>query len=164
MTVAFTPPCAPCVPVSGVGAGVNTSPSKTSRTQPFIISAVFFQNEIITAISATFVPWVLLLWLLHLCWNSSVDLQIYNSTIQNIDIVLRGNYSTKIKLSWFMRSIEFQFLLLLTMCVIETCRVMSGWKGNLTESKGSIGISLVLLVPAVLSSVYVLVFQSYVLR
>jgi len=57
-----------------------------------------------------------------------------------------------------------EFLLLLTMCVIETCRVMSGWKGNLTESKGSIGISLVLLVPAVLSSVYVLVFQSYVLR
>ena len=50
------------------------------------------------------------------------------------------------------------------MGVIETCRVFSGWKGNLTENKGSIGISLVLIVPAVLSSVYILAFQSYVLR
>ena len=50
------------------------------------------------------------------------------------------------------------------MGVIETCRIFSGWKGNLTENKGSIGISLVLIVPAVLSSVYILAFQSYVLR
>ena len=51
-----------------------------------------------------------------------------------------------------------------TMGVIEACRIISGWKGNLTESKGSIGVSLVLIVPAVLSCVYLLVFQSYVLR
>ena len=51
-----------------------------------------------------------------------------------------------------------------TMGVIEACRILSGWKGNLTESKGSIGVSLVLIVPAVLSCVYLLVFQSYVLR
>ena len=51
-----------------------------------------------------------------------------------------------------------------TMGVIEGCRILSGWKGNLTESKGSIGVSLVLIVPAVLSCVYLLVFQSYVLR
>ena len=50
------------------------------------------------------------------------------------------------------------------MGVIETCRIFSGWKGNLTENKGSIGISLVLIVPAVLSCVYILAFQSYVLR
>ena len=50
------------------------------------------------------------------------------------------------------------------MGIIETCRIFSGWKGNLTENKGSIGISLVLIVPAVLSSVYILAFQSYVLR
>ena len=50
------------------------------------------------------------------------------------------------------------------MGLIEACRILSGWKGNLTENKGSIGISLVLVVPAVLSCVYILVFQSYVLR
>ena len=59
---------------------------------------------------------------------------------------------------------SLQFFLLITMGVIETCRMFSGWKGNLTESKASIGISLVLIVPAVLSSVYILAFQSYVLR
>merc|ERR1712079_772687 len=57
-----------------------------------------------------------------------------------------------------------EFLLMATMGVIEACRILSGWKGNLTESKGSIGVSLVLIVPAVLSCVYLLVFQSYVLR
>ena len=46
---------------------------------------------------------------------------------------------------------------MVTMGVIEGCRILSGWKGNLTESKGSIGVSLVLVVPAVLSCVYLLV-------
>ena len=58
----------------------------------------------------------------------------------------------------------YQFVLLVTMGVVEVCRMLSGWKGNLTESTGSVGISLLLLVPAILCSVYILVFQSYVLR
>merc|ERR1711976_1103046 len=57
-----------------------------------------------------------------------------------------------------------EFLILGTMVIIEVCRMMSSWKGNLTESLSSIGISMLLFVPAVLSCVYVLVFQSYVLR
>ena len=57
-----------------------------------------------------------------------------------------------------------KFVLLVTLSLVEVCRMLSGWKGNLTESSGSVAISLLLLVPAVLCSVYILVFQSYVLR
>lgn len=57
-----------------------------------------------------------------------------------------------------------EFLLLGGMVVIESCRILSAWKGNLTENVSSIAISLVLFVPAVLICLYVLVFQSYVLR
>jgi len=55
-------------------------------------------------------------------------------------------------------------LLLVMLCCVEVCRVLSGWKGNLLENTSSIIVSLALLIPSVLSVVYILAFQSYVLR
>merc|ERR1711972_905400 len=57
-----------------------------------------------------------------------------------------------------------EVLFVLLLAVVEAARLLSGWKGNLTESPGSVGVSLALVVPSVLGVLYLLLWQSYVLR
>jgi len=57
-----------------------------------------------------------------------------------------------------------EVLFVLLLAVVEAARLLSGWKGNLTESAGSVGVSLALVVPSVLGVLYLLLWQSYVLR
>jgi len=57
-----------------------------------------------------------------------------------------------------------EVLFVLLLAVVEAARLLSGWKGNLTESAGSVGVSLALVIPSVLGVLYLLLWQSYVLR
>uniref|UniRef100_A0A8C4QUA0 Transmembrane protein 216 n=1 Tax=Eptatretus burgeri TaxID=7764 RepID=A0A8C4QUA0_EPTBU len=61
-------------------------------------------------------------------------------------------------------NLALDVLLLFLLLGIEISRIYFAWKGNLTERGVPLTLALGLVVPCVLLSVYLLLWQTYVLR
>ncbi|KAK2154934.1 hypothetical protein LSH36_253g02073 [Paralvinella palmiformis] len=57
-----------------------------------------------------------------------------------------------------------EIILLFLLLGLEVLRIFFGRKGNLTERVISVVVSLVLTIPSVFGSIYILIWQTYVLR
>ncbi|XP_077863530.1 transmembrane protein 216-like [Saccoglossus kowalevskii] len=57
-----------------------------------------------------------------------------------------------------------EWILLVLMAILEACRLFMGKKGNLTERTISLLLSVVLSLPMIFAHVYLLIWQTYVLR
>ncbi|XP_074662257.1 transmembrane protein 216-like [Tubulanus polymorphus] len=57
-----------------------------------------------------------------------------------------------------------EVVLLLIWTIIEAMRIFLGQKGNLTERMITVVLSIVMLVPSVLGVVFLIIWQTYVLR
>ncbi|XP_039289371.1 transmembrane protein 216-like [Nilaparvata lugens] len=62
------------------------------------------------------------------------------------------------------RNIVLELMIIILLCCIQYARIFLGRKGNLTQKAGPIMMSLFLTIPSFLSVVYLLLWQTYVLR
>lgn len=62
------------------------------------------------------------------------------------------------------RNLASEIVLLIALLIVECIRNFFGQKGNLTEQMSSVVVSLVLTVPCLLTVIYFLLWQTYVLR
>ena len=52
-----------------------------------------------------------------------------------------------------------ELLLLVFLALIEATRIFTGWKANLTENVGGMGLCVALFVPGILGVLYFLIWQ-----
>ena len=57
-----------------------------------------------------------------------------------------------------------ELVILSFLALLEVTRIFTGWKANLTENVGGMGLCVGLYVPGILGVLYFLVWQAYVLR
>ncbi|XP_075227601.1 transmembrane protein 216-like [Lycorma delicatula] len=62
------------------------------------------------------------------------------------------------------RNIVLELMITLLLCYIEYARIFLGRKGNFTEKVAPLVMSLFLTVPSTLGVVYLMLWQTYVLR
>lgn len=52
-----------------------------------------------------------------------------------------------------------ELILLLFLVILESIRIFAGWKANLTENVGGMGLSVILFIPGILGVLYFLIWQ-----